>query len=64
MFSFVDKYVTLAGRGCCCGRSWVGLDRSLARHADDPEYESPSCVPSDGPERPFVEVDREPARQL
>jgi hypothetical protein len=30
---FVNRYVSLAGRNCCAGRSWVGLDRSLARRA-------------------------------
>jgi hypothetical protein len=30
---FVNRYVILAGRNCCPGRSWASLDRSLARHA-------------------------------
>jgi hypothetical protein len=34
---FLDRYVTLAGRNCCAGRSWCKLDRTLARHADDPD---------------------------
>jgi hypothetical protein len=32
----VNRYVTLAGKSCCCGRSWVGLNASLARHGEDP----------------------------
>jgi len=39
--STVDRYLKLAGRSCCAGRSWVGLDRSLARRA--PETSEPSC---------------------
>jgi hypothetical protein len=31
MIAWVDRYVLLAGRNCCAGRSWTGLDRSLAR---------------------------------
>jgi hypothetical protein len=33
LIAFVDRYVVLAGRSCCAGRSWVSLDRSLARRA-------------------------------
>jgi hypothetical protein len=50
MFSLVDKYVSLAGRACCCGRSWVGLDRSLARRGDDApggECDSPTFITSE-----------------
>jgi hypothetical protein len=32
---FLDRYVTLAGKNCCPGRSWVKLDRSLARRTKD-----------------------------
>jgi len=35
MIAFVDRYVRLAGRSCCAGRSWVSLDRSLARRTKD-----------------------------
>ncbi|MBV9166436.1 MAG: hypothetical protein JO321_07540 [Solirubrobacterales bacterium] len=35
MLSWVNRYASLAGRTCCAGRSWVGLDRSLARRQDD-----------------------------
>ncbi len=35
VIAFFDRYVTLAGRSCCAGRSWVSLDRSLARRAKD-----------------------------
>ena len=31
----VNRYVSLAGKSCCCGRSWVGLNASLARHGED-----------------------------
>jgi hypothetical protein len=64
MFSFVDKYVSLAGRSCCCGRSWEGLNRSLARRADDPVardcHDTPTFVASDDPHGVFVDADREP----
>jgi hypothetical protein len=30
----VGHYVALAGKSCCCGRSWVGLNASLARRGD------------------------------
>jgi hypothetical protein len=32
---FLDRYVTLAGKNCCSGRSWTALNRSLARRAKD-----------------------------
>jgi hypothetical protein len=32
MVASVDQYVSMAGRSCCAGRSWNGLDRSLSRH--------------------------------
>jgi len=35
LIAFVDRYVLLAGRSCCAGRSWASLDRSLARRAKD-----------------------------
>jgi len=28
---FLDRYVTLAGKNCCSGRSWTMLNRSLER---------------------------------
>jgi hypothetical protein len=31
IFQWVDRYLRLAGRNCCAGRSREGLDRSLAR---------------------------------
>ena len=31
MMGFVGRYASLAGKSCCCGRSWVGLNRSLAK---------------------------------
>ena len=31
MFAWMNRYACMAGRSCCAGRSWVGLDRSLAR---------------------------------
>jgi hypothetical protein len=40
MIGWADRYATLAGRACCAGRSWVGLDRSLARHQE-------TCHPSE-----------------
>jgi hypothetical protein len=50
--SFVNRQVKLAGRSCCAGRSWVGLDRSLARRA--PETIEPSCedAPTEMPAEP------------
>jgi hypothetical protein len=36
VFGFVGRYANMAGRSCCAGRSWVGLNRSLDRHAQDP----------------------------
>jgi hypothetical protein len=36
IIAFVDRYLVLAGRSCCAGRSWASLDRSLARRARDP----------------------------
>jgi hypothetical protein len=33
--AFVDRYITLAGRNCCAGRSWAKLDKSLC--ARDPD---------------------------
>ncbi|HEY7197048.1 MAG TPA: hypothetical protein VH306_07665 [Gaiellaceae bacterium] len=33
--ALVDRYVTLAGRNCCPGRSWVKLDKSIERRAQD-----------------------------
>jgi len=35
LLAFADRYITLAGRSCCAGRSWVSLDRSLARRSKD-----------------------------
>jgi hypothetical protein len=35
LIAFVDRYVVLAGRNCCAGRSWTSLDRSLARRTKD-----------------------------
>ncbi len=32
---FLDRYVTLAGKNCCAGRSWTMLDRSLTRRTKD-----------------------------
>jgi hypothetical protein len=57
MIGFVNRYVYLAGRSCCAGRSWVGLDRSLARRAAEDEErscEARSSAASDGPEEPVV----------
>jgi hypothetical protein len=50
--SFVNRHLELAGRSCCAGRSWVGLDRSLARRA--PETSEPSCedAPAEMPAEP------------
>jgi hypothetical protein len=31
MFAWINRYVFLAGRNCCAGRSWVGLNRTLER---------------------------------
>ncbi len=43
MIGFVNRYAVIAGRTCCAGRSWVGLDRSLARRAG--ETPPGSCQP-------------------
>jgi hypothetical protein len=51
MMASVNKYVTLAGKSCCCGRSWVGLNRSLERRADDAD----DCCLEDMPEQPVVD---------
>jgi hypothetical protein len=32
---FVDRYITLAGKSCCAGRSWIGLERSIERRTKD-----------------------------
>jgi hypothetical protein len=47
MMGFLGRYASLAGKSCCCGRSWVGLDRSLAKRRDDPEdwCETPADAP-------------------
>jgi hypothetical protein len=31
LFAWIDRHLLLGGRNCCAGRSWEGLDRSLAR---------------------------------
>jgi hypothetical protein len=31
IFQWINRYVLLAGRNCCAGRSRTGLNRSLAR---------------------------------
>jgi hypothetical protein len=57
MIGFVNRYVYLAGRSCCAGRSWVGLDRSLARRAAEDQAgscEARSSVVSDSPEGPAI----------
>jgi hypothetical protein len=36
IIAFVDRYLVLAGRSCCAGRSRASLDRSLARRTEDP----------------------------
>jgi hypothetical protein len=46
----VGHYVVLAGKSCCCGRSWVGLNASLARHGDDAD----DCSCEDGPDESLV----------
>jgi hypothetical protein len=54
---WVDRYASMAGRACCAGRSWVGLDRSLARRQEGATGDScegaPEVAPfvSDRPER-------------
>jgi hypothetical protein len=53
VIGFVSRYATMAGRSCCVGRSWVGLDRSLARHGDDRgaySCQTPDCAASDAQE--------------
>jgi hypothetical protein len=47
MIGFVNRYASLAGKSCCCGRSWTSLDRSLAKRGDDAaedSCEAPSFV--------------------
>jgi hypothetical protein len=45
VFGFVNRYAQMAGRACCAGRSWVGLDSSLARRAG--EVPPRACQPAD-----------------
>jgi hypothetical protein len=52
MIGFVNRYVLLAGRTCCAGRSWVGLDRSLARRSGDVPPRSCEPPPFDGSDEP------------
>jgi hypothetical protein len=58
MIGAVSKYVTLAGKSCCCGRSWVGLNSSLARRGDDavdsPCEDMPEQTVVDEPEETFL----------
>ncbi len=72
MIGFVNRYAQMAGRTCCAGRSWVGLDRSLARR--DGDTTPGSCeladfdVASDRdevavPERPVPEPDQVPVTE-
>jgi hypothetical protein len=57
MIGFVNRYLDLAGRSCCAGRSWVGLDRSLARRAAEDQAgscEARSSVVSDSTQEPAI----------
>jgi len=58
MMNTVNRYVALAGKSCCCGRSWVGLNKSLARHADEADAACSEDMPEqtvvDEPEETFV----------
>jgi hypothetical protein len=52
MMGFVGRYASLAGKSCCCGRSWVGLNRSLAKRGEDAagsSCETPTSAGSDVP---------------
>lgn len=42
MFGFVNRYVDLAGRNCCSGKSWAALDRTLDRYACECDDEPPA----------------------
>ena len=66
MIGFVDRWVVLAGRTCCAGRSWDGLDRSLARRAGETppgfcelsrSVASDGSDASDGLDEPVVAVE-------
>jgi hypothetical protein len=66
MFGFVNRYVTLAGRSCCAGRSWVGLDRSLKRRGGGPSpgaCRAPDLYGADAPDQFLVSAapEAEPA---
>ena len=64
MIGFVDRYLVLAGRSCCVGRSWVGLDRTLARRSGDAPPRSCEPRPVDVSDEPEVlTVDAPPARE-
>lgn len=54
---FVNRYVDLAGRNCCSGKSWAALDRTLERHARECESEVPAGA--DEPSALDASVDRD-----
>jgi hypothetical protein len=61
MIGFVDRYAKMAGRACCCGRSWEGLNRSLARRGDDAADDNElTFIASECPEGSFADADRQP----
>ena len=59
--SFVNRYVDLAGRNCCSGKSWAALNRTLQRDAceaaaaggDPDSVDSDSVAPAE-PQEPAV----------
>jgi hypothetical protein len=42
VIGFVNRYVGLAGRNCCSGKSWAALDRTLDRYACECDPEPPA----------------------
>lgn len=57
MIGFVNRYVNLAGRNCCSGKSWAALDRTLERHACELDDEAPAGT--DEQPAHYFSVDRE-----
>lgn len=57
MIGFVNRYVNLAGRNCCSGKSWAALDRTLERHACECDSEAPAGT--DEPPAIYASADRD-----
>jgi hypothetical protein len=57
VIGFVNRYVNLAGRNCCSGKSWAALDRTLERHACECDSEVPAGT--DEQSAHYLSVDRD-----